>query len=64
MMDKQKGDWIFSCDVCGQVLETEQADFGVAINMMKRQRWNARKIGQDWIHGCDSCGNPARGELF
>ena len=26
MMDKQKGDWIFECNICGKVLETDQAD--------------------------------------
>lgn len=64
MMDKQKGDFVFECDVCGKVLETDQADFGVAINMMKRQGWTTRKLGKDWLHGCDHCGNPAGKELL
>ena len=63
MMDKQKGDFVFECDVCGKVLETDQADFGVAQTMMKRKGWQARKIGSDWVHGCDTCGNPVKGEL-
>ncbi len=61
MMDKQHGDFIFCCDVCGKTLKTEQADFGVAINLMKRAGWSARKVGQDWVHGCDGCGDPVRG---
>ncbi len=64
MMDKQKGDWIFACDICGKTLETDQADFNTAINMMKREGWQARKIGKDWVHGCNGCGNPVRGEML
>lgn len=64
MIDKQKGDFVFNCDVCGKTLETDQADFSVAINIMKRAGWNARKIGKDWVHGCDGCGDPVRGELL
>ena len=64
MMDKQKGDFIFECDSCGKVLQTDQADFGVARNMLRREGWSVRKIGSDWVHGCDKCGNPAGKELF
>lgn len=64
MMDKQKGDFVFECDSCGQSLETEQADFNTAINMMRRAGWTARKHGKDWVHGCDGCGNPAGKELL
>ena len=52
------------CDVCGKTMETEQADFNVAINIMRRNGWNARKIGKDWLHGCDRCGSPTGKELF
>jgi len=58
MMDKQKGDYVFECDVCGKVLETDQADFDVARNMMRRERWNARKIAGEWLHACEKCGVP------
>ncbi len=64
MMDRQKGDFVFECDVCGSVLETYQADFDVARNMLRRQGWTARKVGKDWIHGCAKCGNPAGKELL
>jgi hypothetical protein len=64
MMDKQHGDYIFECNICGSTLTTDQADFNVAITIMKRNGWNARKIGKDWVHGCDRCGDPVRGELF
>jgi hypothetical protein len=64
MMDKQKGDFIFECDGCSAVLETDQADFGVAIKMLKRNGWKARKTGDVWSHSCESCGaKSARGSL-
>jgi hypothetical protein len=61
MMDKQKGDFIFECDNCSAVLETDQADFDVARNIMRREGWHARKIGDVWQHGCASCGVPGEG---
>ncbi len=64
MMDKQHGDYIFECNLCPRVLETDQADFDTAINIMRRAGWTARKAGRDWIHGCDKCANPAGKELF
>lgn len=64
MMDKQHGDYIFKCNVCGKTLETGQADFNTAINIMKRQGWKARKIGADWVHCCAGCGMPGERAQF
>ncbi len=54
-MDRQKGDIVFECDGCGKVLETETADFDSAMNLLRRNRWKAVKVGAGWEHRCDEC---------
>jgi hypothetical protein len=59
MLDRQRGKIIFECNVCGQSLEPDTADFNEAKRTLDDNGWRARKIGSDWLHGCDKCGDPA-----
>lgn len=52
MIDRQHGDLVFECDICNNVLETNQADFASAWSLAKRDGWKSWKIGNDWIHNC------------
>ena len=58
MLDRQHGDIVIECDSCDEILETETSDFGSALNLMKREGWRARKIGEDWCHFCSKCEVP------
>ena len=58
MMDRQRGQFIFECDVCGDVLETDTSNFNEARATLDRENWKARKIGADWCHSCEKCGVP------
>jgi hypothetical protein len=59
MLDRQKGKFVVECDSCPEVLDTETSDFPEALDMMKREGWNIRKIAGEWLHGCPKCGAPA-----
>lgn len=54
-IDNQYGNIVFSCDSCGEVLETGTSDFGSARNMLRRASWKPKKIGDDWVHACPGC---------
>lgn len=58
VLDRQHGDVVFECDGCGEVLETDTADFGSALNMLKREGWRARKFDNVWQHYCGACEMP------
>lgn len=58
MMDRQHGCISFECDVCGDVLDTEEREFSDAKAMLDREGWKARKIGSDWVHSCTQCSVP------
>jgi uncharacterized protein (DUF983 family) len=55
MLDRQHGDVVFECDACGTTLETETSDFGSARNLLRREGWRARKLGDGWMHFCPKC---------
>jgi hypothetical protein len=55
MLDRQHGKIVFECDSCNEVLETETSDFVEALTILKREEWDARKIGAQWIHTCPEC---------
>jgi hypothetical protein len=55
MLDRQHGKIVFECDSCNEVLETETSDFVEALMILKREEWDARKIGDLWIHICPEC---------
>ena len=58
MLDRQLGEYIFECDVCGDVLNTDDRDFNAARDALTNSGWKARKIGSDWCHSCPACGVP------
>jgi hypothetical protein len=60
MLDRQRGKYIFECDSCGEVLETDTTDFNEARRISNDSDWHARKFGDDWQHGCSSCGGPGQ----
>ena len=59
MIDRQRGDVVFECDGCGEVLETATSNFDSALNMMRREGWRAVCAGNVWSHFCASCGRKA-----
>jgi len=56
-MDKQKGDFVFECDGCGETLVTHTSNFDAARNMLRLAGWQPRKntTTQEWEHYCSSC---------
>jgi hypothetical protein len=54
-VDRQKGDVVFVCDACNEVLETNTSDWDSALNMLRRQHWRSRKEDDEWVHYCDKC---------
>lgn len=64
MMDRQRGHILWECDVCGEVLETDTADFNEARRVLANESWKARKIGSDWHHACADCGEPGERAPF
>lgn len=55
MMDRQRGDVIFECDGCGEVLDSETGNFEAAVNLLRRSGWKFFKEGDVWIHRCPDC---------
>lgn len=55
MLDRQKGDVIFMCDECGEVMDSGTSDFDSALNLLKRERWQIKKIEGEWEHRCPNC---------
>ena len=56
MLDRQHGNIVFECDVCGETLDSDTRDFNEALRILKNESWSARKIGVDWCHSCSDCG--------
>lgn len=55
MMDRQKGDLVFECDGCGEVLETDTSNFEAAQSVLKRNGWKPEKNNDIWEHYCNGC---------
>lgn len=55
MLDRQKGDIVFECDGCGEVLETGTGDFDAARNLMRREQWSSVRVGVTWQNFCPQC---------
>ncbi len=55
MLDRQKGGIVFECDGCNEVLETETSNFDAAVNMLNREDWRSKKVGNGWEHYCFRC---------
>jgi Fe2+ or Zn2+ uptake regulation protein len=55
MLDRQKGNFIFECEGCGSILETNTGDWDSALNVLRRNKWKARIYGGEWHHECSEC---------
>ena len=55
MMDKQKGKYVFECDGCGDVFESNTDDFDLAQLKRGEAGWIAFKEKDEWKHKCVSC---------
>lgn len=58
MLDRQKGDIVFECDACSEVLETSTSNFESALSVLRRSGWKAHKSGEEWKHLCHACVKP------
>lgn len=45
----------FECDVCGNELHTETANFDSAREKLRNEGWQTRKRRGDWEHICPGC---------
>jgi len=55
MIDRQGGDVVIHCDACPEHLDTEEKNFGDAIQEMKRATWKALQVKGEWMHFCPEC---------
>ena len=55
VVDRQKGNIVFECDACNEVLDTKTSDWGSAMNVLRGNSWKARKEDEEWVHYCDKC---------
>ena len=55
MMDKQKGNYVFECDTCGEVFDSKTSDFDLAQLKRKEAGWTAFKEKEEWKHNCPKC---------
>lgn len=60
MLDQQHGNIFFSCDDCGEVLDTKTSSFEAARNMLRRANWRITKVGEEWRHYCVECSDDNR----
>jgi hypothetical protein len=52
MMDRQKGQFVFECDNCGESLYTECYDFQEALYSLRSHDWTSQRVGNVWVHNC------------
>jgi hypothetical protein len=55
MMDKQTSKFVFECDGCTEVLETNTSSFASAKELLDAEGWHARKVNDEWEHFCSRC---------
>jgi hypothetical protein len=60
MLEREKGEIIWCCDGCGEVLDTGTGNWDAARNVMKREGWRAKSVGDVWTHLCRNCSEPRR----
>lgn len=54
-MERVKGEIVFTCDECDDVLETETDDFEQALAELREADWKPVSTDEGWIHLCDLC---------
>ena len=53
MIDRQRGKIVFSCDACGEALETDTDDFTEANVQRRDAGWQAwKEVEGEWVHFC------------
>lgn len=45
----------FECDDCGEIIETQEAEWQAALKVFKNEGWRSTKNGSQWEHYCDKC---------
>jgi tRNA U54 and U55 pseudouridine synthase Pus10 len=55
MMEKVHGFWMYECDICHEVFETNSEDWDDAHLKMKAEGWRPVKVGTEWCHICEDC---------
>ena len=68
MLDRQKGNIVFECDGCDDVLDTGTSNFDAAVNLLNREEWRSKKTVRldapgsrpddkkdEWEHYCSRC---------
>jgi hypothetical protein len=58
MMDRQKGKWLFECNGCGEILDTDTGNFKLAQDARRDEGWSARqkpRSDDEWEHFCPKC---------
>lgn len=58
MLTRIHGRVQFECDMCSEVLDTEERDFETARERFKLAEWKSRALDQikkTWLHLCPSC---------
>lgn len=45
----------FSCDACGECLDTDESEWKEAIAFIKRYGWKVAKVLDEWMHFCPDC---------
>lgn len=56
MKTKVNQRYVFQCDVCECVCDTETRDWDEAIDVLKSEGWASKKGKTDWQHFCARCG--------
>jgi hypothetical protein len=57
MLDRDRGNIIFRCNGCENVLKTGTSHFETAMTIMRREQWRSSRDDEDsdWCHYCRSC---------
>ena len=54
-IDRIYGQVVFTCDNCGEALDTERVDFGEALAVLKLEGWKSELVLGEWEHRCPDC---------
>jgi hypothetical protein len=55
MIDKQFGDYVLICDICGEEAEEYFDTFHDAVEGKKKLGWKSEKISKGWADICPEC---------
>lgn len=49
------GKHVFECDLCSEVLDTEQREWSSAFNVFREAGWQSAKVDDGHRHHCPAC---------